>query len=93
MNGLKKIIWNLIFQNLKLYDTVMMMISRRTLSIKQNAMTKQKIVEHAKDLGIIMSSSGNFKQHIRTMVGAAQQLCDWILRTFSTRKKDTMLLL
>ena len=54
---------------------------------------KIKIVEHAKDLGIIMSSSGNFKQHIRTMVDAAQQLCGWILRTFSTRKKDPMLLL
>ena len=54
---------------------------------------KIKIVEHAKDFGIIMSSSGNFKQHIRTMVGAAQQLCGWILRTFSTRKKDPMLLL
>ena len=40
-----------------------------------------------------MSSSGNFKQHIRTMVDAAQQLCGWILRTFSTRKKDPMLLL
>ena len=36
---------------------------------------KIKIVEHAKNLGIIMSSSGNFKQHIRTMVDAAQQLC------------------
>ena len=48
---------------------------------------KIKIVEHAKDLGIIMSSSGNFKQHIRTMVDDAQQLCGWILRTFNTRKK------
>ena len=54
---------------------------------------KIKIVEHAKDLGIIMSSSGNFKQHIRTMVDAAQQLCGWILRTFSTIKKDPILLL
>ena len=54
---------------------------------------KIKIVEHAKDLGIIMSSSVNFKQHIRTMVDTAQQLCGWILRTFSTRKKDAMLLL
>ena len=54
---------------------------------------KIKIVEHAKDLGIITSSSGNFKQHIRTMVDTAQQLCGWILRTFSTRKKDPMLLL
>ena len=35
-------------------------------------MKKIKIVERAKDLGIIMSSSGNFKQHIRTMVDAAQ---------------------
>ena len=44
---------------------------------------KIKIVEHAKDLGTI----------IRAMVDAAQQLCGWILRTFSTRKKDPMLLL
>ena len=42
----------------------MVMISRRTLSIKQNAMKKIKVVEHAKDLGIIMSGSGNFKRHI-----------------------------
>ena len=66
--------------------------------IKENTFCKTKcnekikIVEHAKDLGIIMSSSRNFKQHIRTMVDAAQ-LCGWILRTFSTRKKDPMLLL
>ena len=47
----------------------------------------EKIVEHAKDLGIIMSSSGNFKQHIKTMADATQQLCGWILHTFSTIKK------
>ena len=40
-----------------------------------------------------MSSSGNFKHHIRTMIDAAQLLCGWILRTFITRKKDPMLLL
>ena len=60
---------------------------------KTKCKEKMKIVEHAKDLGVIMSSSGNFKQHIRTMVDAAQQLCGCILCTFSTRKKDPMLLL
>ena len=55
---------------------------KERISIKQNAMKKYKIVVLAKDLGIIMSSFGNFKQHIRTMVDARQS--GWLLRTFST---------
>ena len=52
-----------------------------------------KTVDHAEDLGITMSSSGNFRQHISTMIDAAQQLSGWVLRTFTTRKRDLMLLL
>ena len=66
---------------------------KESIFYKTKCNEKMQIAEQAKDLGIIMSSSGNFKQHIRTMVHVAQQLCGWILRTFSTRKKDPMLLL
>ena len=90
MNGLKKI-WNFPkFEALRYGNDDD--IKKRTF-YKTKCNEKTKIVEHAKDLGIIRSSSGNFKQHIRTMVDAVQQLCGWILRTFSTRKKDPMLLL
>ncbi|CAL4080749.1 unnamed protein product, partial [Meganyctiphanes norvegica] len=43
-----------------------------------------KEVEHAKDLGIIMSNNGTFRQHVNKVVNTANQLCGWVLRTFRT---------
>ena len=52
-----------------------------------------KVVEHATDLGVIMSSNGTFRQHVRNVISTANQLCGWVLRTFRTRQKLPMLML
>ena len=52
-----------------------------------------KEVEHAKDLGIVMSNNGTFKQHIGNIANTANQLCGWVLRTFRTRQRLPMLML
>ena len=93
MNGLKKIIWSLIFQNSKLLRYGNDNDIKESTFYETKCDEKIKVVGHSKNLGIILISSGNFKQHIRTMVDAVQQLRSWVLRTFSTRKKDPMLLL
>ena len=41
--------------------------------------------DHVRDLGIAMSSSATFTNHISTIVTAANQKAGWILRTFKTR--------
>ena len=43
-------------------------------------------IDHAKDLGVTLSSNGNFKEHIKNVLSTANQLCGWVLRTFNTRK-------
>ena len=43
-------------------------------------------VDHAKYLGVTLSSNGNFKEHIKNVLSTANQLCGWVLRTFNTRK-------
>ena len=52
-----------------------------------------KVVDHAKDLGIVMSSNGTFRQHVSRVISTANQLCGWVLRTFRTRQKLPMLML
>ena len=49
--------------------------------------------DNVKDLGIIMSSSLSFKDHISYIVSKCKQLTGWILRTFKSRDKLTMLTL
>ena len=41
--------------------------------------------DHVKDLGVIMSNDGTFKEHIKHTITTAKDLCSWILRTFNTR--------
>ena len=52
-----------------------------------------KVVEHAKDLGVVMSSNGTFRQHVSSVISTSNQLCGWVLRTFRTRQKLPMLML
>ena len=42
---------------------------------------------HIKDLGIYISSDFSFDHHIENMVGKAETVSAWILRTFQTREK------
>ena len=49
--------------------------------------------EHVKDLGVIMSCTGTFKQQIDGVIATSNQLCGWVLRTFKTRQKLPMLTL
>ena len=46
--------------------------------------------ESIKDLGVYVSSDGNFDTHITNAVKATQQVSAWILRTFRTRNKEVM---
>ena len=45
---------------------------------------------HVKDLGVIMSDSGDFSEHINIMCEKAKDMCSWILRTFRSRSPETM---
>ena len=44
-----------------------------------------------KDLGIIMSNDAGFKAHIKKVTNSVRNLAGWILRTFKTRDKQTLL--
>ena len=46
-----------------------------------------------RDLGITMSNDLCFDEHIAKIVAKATQLTGWVLRSFTTRKADTMKLL
>lgn len=47
----------------------------------------------AKDLGVIMSSSGTFEEHISKTVQKASAMSGWIFRTFKTRSVAPMMTL
>ena len=49
--------------------------------------------EHIKDLGVTMSNDAGFGEHIKTIVRTAKNKLGWILRTFRTRDKLSMLTL
>ena len=44
-----------------------------------------------KDLGILMSNSGEFKDHISKVVSTVRDLSAWILRSFKSRSPTLML--
>ena len=46
-----------------------------------------------KDLGVTLSSNGNFKEHINNVLSTANQLWGWVLRTFNMRKTLPMMTL
>ena len=48
---------------------------------------------HVKDLGVIMSDDCSFSEHINKVVGKAEEISGWILRTFTTRSALPMLTL
>ena len=52
-----------------------------------------KVADHVRDLGVIMSSSGTFRQHVNNVIATSNQLCGWVLRTFQTRQTLPMLTL
>ena len=49
--------------------------------------------ESLRDLGITMSNDLSFDEHIEKIVTKGIQLSGWVLRTFTTRKTDAMMLL
>ncbi len=48
---------------------------------------------YVRDLGIIFSTDGSFRQHINLVVTKAKRMTAWVLRTFQSRDKHTMLTL
>ena len=49
--------------------------------------------QQAKDLGVIMTTDAEFSEHHRIKLAAARKIMGIILRTFKTRKAQTMLIL
>ena len=49
--------------------------------------------DNIKDLGILMSSDCSFEKHILSVSSRCSRLAGWILRTFASRDKITMLTL
>ena len=49
--------------------------------------------DHTRDLGITMSGDCSFNEHINLRTKQCRQLTGWILRTFKSRDKCTMLTL
>jgi len=45
---------------------------------------------HVKDLGVMMSNTGTFSEHINTVCQKARDMCSWILRTFKSRSPEVM---
>ena len=45
---------------------------------------------HVRDLGVTMSDTGTFNEHINIMCGKARDMCSWVLRTFKSRSPVTM---
>ena len=44
-----------------------------------------------KDLGVIMSSTADFKDHISALISTVRDLSSWILRSFHSRSPVLML--
>ena len=60
--------------------------------VTQNGLPiQQKSV--VRDLGVMMSDTGQFSDHINKVVLTASRMCAWILRTFEARDKVTMITL
>ena len=53
----------------------------------------EKIEEktHVRDLGVTMSNTATFTEHINKVAESARDMCSWILRTFKSRSKELML--
>ena len=49
--------------------------------------------EYVKDLGVYMSNTADFSEHINRVTTTANQLSSWILRTFKSRNAEVMLTL
>ena len=54
-----------------------------------------KITEkpHVKDLGVLMSNTATFSEHINKICEKARDMCSWILRTFRSRSPQLMITL
>ena len=56
--------------------------------------TKIDVKQHVeRDLGVIMSNDGTFKKQITKVITDAKSQAAWVLRTFASRDKQTMLTL
>ena len=46
---------------------------------------------HVRDLGVTMSNTATFTEHINKIADSARDMCSWILRTFKSRSPELML--
>ena len=52
---------------------------------------KIQVKQRTNDLGVIMSSTADFKDHIESVIETVRDLSSWILRSFKSRSKLVML--
>ena len=62
-----------------------------TIQYRSNTGSIIQAKSSVRDLGITMSNTGSFKEHIQFAVFEAKQQCSWILRTFNTREATATL--
>ena len=62
----------------------------RFLTDTQELITK---CQHVRDLGVYMSDKLDFQHHINNLVSKGINMCNWILRTFTTRSTFPMSIL
>ena len=78
------------FESLR-YGTNQDLQSRIEYKSNTGSVITQK--ETVRDLGVLMSSDGSFKDHIQHTIAEAKKQCSWILRTFKTRESTLMITL
>ena len=66
---------------------------KTTTSYLSNTGSQIKNSDVVKDLGVTMSCSANFSDHINNITLSANLMCGWIVRTFRTRSQTLMLTL
>ena len=77
--------------NEKKIETIRFTLKLSNYLTPQNLAIKQCSI--VKDLGIFLSSNCSFTDHINTIIAKAKKLCGWIMRTFQTRERYTMVTL
>ena len=64
---------------------------KNATNYKSNTGTQIQEKNTTRDLGVIMSSTADFKTHIKTLAETVRDLSSWILRSFKSRSKTVLL--
>ena len=91
MDGQSRTTWCSTLRSLSAFVTAVTVNSKTNTDYRTMSGDQITVVDHAKDLGVTMSSDGTFRQHIYNLTDTGLKLAGWVLRTFRTRHKVPML--